>query len=227
MTSDLKKCFIEFLGTFLIAFSILCSLAFQLNHLIIPIIVGAIILSVMYAGAPISGGNFNPAISITSLFIGRMGSKKTLLYCLFQILGACYAALMVLLLSSSIKSLTPLDFPIPTQFVGETIFTTAFILIFCFAYLSKRVQGNNYFGLAIGSAAFAGISMLSSVCLAVFNPAVTISIALLGLATSKTIIWGLIAQLISILIATALFKLFNIDNIEKIEVVEIDEFIKK
>lgn len=227
MTSDLKKCFIEFLGTFLIAFSILCSIAFQINPLIAPFIIGATVMVVMYAGCPISGGNFNPAISITSLLIGRMGAKKTLLYCLFQIMGASYAALMVLLLSSATKSITPLNFPIATQFIAEAIFTTTVILIFCFSYLSKRVHGNNYFGLALGATFFAGISLFGGICLAVFNPAIAISMGLLGIATTKTIIWAIASHIIAIFIGTMLFKLFNIDNIEKIEVVGIDEFIKK
>ena len=227
MTSDLKKCFVEFLGTFFLCFTILCCILLPVNPAIVPIAIGLVLAVLVYAGGPISGGHYNPAVSLAIFLIGKMGAKKTLLYCLFQIFGAVYAALMALTLSSAIESITASAFAKAPLIVGEIIFTTLLIYTVIFTAVSKRIQGNPYFGFAIGGSVLIGVSAIGSISLAALNPAVAISVGIMKIAGWDIVLITIIANLVASAIACGLFKLLNIDDIQKVEVVGIDEFIRK
>ena len=227
MTSDLKKCFVEFFGTFFFTFTILCCVLLSPNAVLTPIIIGIALAVVVYAGGPISGGHYNPAVSLGIYLIGRMGSKKTLLYIIFQIFGASYAALMILLLSAFFDYAPPKEMAVGPLMVAEIIFTTLLIYVVMFCAVSKRVNGNNYFGLAIGTTVTVGIGAVGTICLTAFNPAVAIALLLTKVAVFKTVILTIIANVIAAFIACGLFKLLNLDNVEKVEIVGIDEFIRK
>ncbi|MBQ7449897.1 aquaporin [bacterium] len=228
MTSDLKKCFVEFFGTFFLCFTILCCVLLNTGAgaILNPLIIGLVLAAVVYAGGPISGAHYNPAVSLGIFLIGRMGSKKTLLYIIFQIFGAAYAALMILFLSFAIdKTVTNLS--IAPLMIAEIIFTTLLIYVVMFCAVSKRVNGNNYFGFAIGTSLTVGIAAVGSICLTAFNPAVAVALGLAGVACLKLVLLTILANVIAAFIACGLFKLLNLDDIEKVEIVGIDEFIRK
>ena len=227
MTSDLKKCFVEFFGTFFFCFSILSCVLIVPSATLTPVIIGLALAVLVYAGGPISGGHYNPAVSLGIFLIGRMGAKKTLLYIIFQIFGAAYAALMVLLLSSVFDFVPAKAFAIGPLMVAEIIFTTMLIFVVMFCAVSKRVNGNNYFGFAIGTSVMVGIGAVGSICLAAFNPAVAIALLLTRAALCKVVLVTIISNIIASFIACGLFKLLNLDDIEKVEIVGIDEFIRK
>ena len=227
MTSDLKKCFVEFFGTFFLCFTVLCCILLPINPVFAPIAIGLVLAVLVYAGGPISGGHYNPAVSLAIFFIGRMGSKKTLLYCIFQIFGAAYAALMALLLSSVFEPITQSDFSIIPLMISEIVFTILLIYTVLFTAVSKRVNGNQYFGFAIGTSVTVGISAVGGICLAAFNPAVAFAVGLLNIACFKVIFFTIVANIIAAGITCGLFRLLSLDDIEKVEIVAIDEFIRE
>ena len=227
MTSDLKKCFVEFFGTFFFCFTILSCVLIAPSSTITPIIIGLSLAILVYAGGPISGGHYNPAVSLGIYLIGRMGSKKTFLYIIFQIFGAAYAALMVLLLSSVFDFVPAKTFSVGPLMVAEIIFTTLLVYVVMFCAVSKRVNGNNYYGFAIGTSVMVGIGAVGSICLTAFNPAVAIALLLTRAALCKVVLITIISNIIAAFVACGLFKLLNLDNVEKVEIVGIDEFIRK
>ena len=227
VTSDLKKGFVEFIGTFFFCFTILSCILISPNAVLTPVIIGLTLAVLVYAGGPISGGHYNPAVSLGIYLIGRMGSKKTLLYIIFQIFGAAYAALMVLLLSSVFNIVPAKEFAIAPLMIAEIIFTTLLVYVVMFCAVSKRVNGNNYFGFSIGTSVMVGIGAVGSICLAAFNPAVAVALLLTRAALCKVVLLTILANIIASFIACALFKLLNLDDVEKVEIVGIDEFIRK
>lgn len=227
MTSDLKKCFVEFFGTFFLCFTVLCCVLLPVNTTLIPIAIGFVLAVLVYAGGPISGGHYNPAVSIAIFLIGRMGAKKTTLYCIFQIFGAAYASLMAFTLSSAFQPITTANFAKVPLISGEIIFTTLLIYTVIFTAVSKRIQGNQYFGAAIGTSVTVGVFAIGGISLAALNPAVAFSVGLLNIAPWGIIILTITANLIASVVACVLFKLLSLDDIEKVEVVGIDEFIRK
>lgn len=227
MTSDLKKCFVEFVGTFFLCFTVLCCVLLSANPTIAALTIGLVLAVLVYAGGPVSGGHYNPAVSLGIFLIGRMGAKKTLLYCVFQIFGAAYAALIAFSLTSVFQLTPATDFKIVPMMVAEIVFTTLLVYVVMFTAVSKRVQGNNYFGFAIGSSVAVGIGAVGTICLTAFNPAVAIALLVANVAVTKVVWCTIIANLIASVVAAVLFRLLTLDDVEKVEVVGIDEFIRK
>jgi glycerol uptake facilitator-like aquaporin len=87
----LKEVAVEFVGTLVFLYVILATGHFAA--------IGAILALVIYLGGPISGGNFNPAVTIM-LVVAKKQNKNTLLpYVLAQIAGG----LLALFLYTQIK----------------------------------------------------------------------------------------------------------------------------
>lgn len=86
----------EFLGTFIFLFIIL-----QQSQPV-PIAVG--LLAVIYAFASISGGHFNPAVSVMMGIQQKITMPEMILYIVMQIFGGIAAVLLYRYLESQKKS---------------------------------------------------------------------------------------------------------------------------
>lgn len=78
------KLFVEFLGTFLLLSVILISKG---N----PLAIGIVLAAVIFWGGAISGGHFNPAVSIMQLCGKQMSASEAIMYVGIQILAAVCA----------------------------------------------------------------------------------------------------------------------------------------
>ena len=83
---DLLKYLIEFIGTFIFLSVILTS-----GHAI-PI--GLALIVVIYWGGKISGGNFNPAVSIMMYLNKKLKLVDLLMYIIAQVLGGVVALVL-------------------------------------------------------------------------------------------------------------------------------------
>ena len=80
------KYFVEFLGTLFFLFTILASgNAFA---------IGLALAIAILVGGPISGGNFNPAVSVMMTVAGKLPKKDLLPYIIAQIAGGLTALQM-------------------------------------------------------------------------------------------------------------------------------------
>lgn len=79
----MNKYLVEFLGTLLFLFVILATG----NALAI----GAALAAVIMIGGPISGGNFNPAVSVMMYYAGKLSGPDLLPYILSQVAGGLAA----------------------------------------------------------------------------------------------------------------------------------------
>lgn len=89
----MKKFIVEFLGSFFFLFVIL----FTGNALAI----GAALALAIYLGGKISGGNYNPAVSVMMVMAGKLSKNQLLPYIVAQISGGIAA----LALSKVIKKI--------------------------------------------------------------------------------------------------------------------------
>jgi glycerol uptake facilitator-like aquaporin len=80
MILNLKKYITEFLGTLILVF---VGLSTSGNWLAI----GAALAICVYLGGPISGGSYNPAITISYLATNKINTPEFVLYIVFEILG--------------------------------------------------------------------------------------------------------------------------------------------
>jgi aquaporin Z len=79
----LNKYLVEFLGTLFFVYIILATGN--------AIAIGAAMAIIVMIGGSISGGNFNPAVSVAMVAAGRLSSSELLPYILAQIFGGLIA----------------------------------------------------------------------------------------------------------------------------------------
>lgn len=155
-----------------------------------PLAIGCSLMIMVYMGGHISGGHYNPAVSLAAAMRGALPWGRFLPYVVSQTLGALAAALVVLAVLRRTFA------PVPGEGVSsasallvEVLFTFALCLVVLNTATSRKTQGNSYFGLAIGFtivvAAFAG----GPVSGGAFNPAVGIGTTLVH-ATMGPGSWG-------------------------------------
>ena len=91
MYSVAVKCLIEVIGTF---FFVSVILNMYKNKLIGPIAIAVALLLAIYLGGPISGGHFNPAVTLSMYLKHKLAFNEASMYVLSQIIGA-YVAILV------------------------------------------------------------------------------------------------------------------------------------
>jgi len=176
--SWLDACLCEFLYSMFFCFVVLNTTAARTysseGNQFYGLAIGAMVLAASYAAGPISGGLINPAITIGADLAGAgTGFGKSLIYAVFQLLGAAVAALLF-------KAVRPLDFDeheTPrTRLLSEMIGTFALVLTVGLAVLAKTPLAV----VAIAGCLVAMVYALGDVSGAHFNPAVTVAILVSG-----------------------------------------------
>jgi aquaporin Z len=166
-----KKYLTEFIGTFFLVFTV--CLAAGGHASIPPIAIGASLMVMVYMGGPISGGHYNPAVSLAALMSGKLPGKELIPYWISQLAGAIVAAAI----SDWILGTSFAPAPAPTAsawqaLVVEFLYTFALCIVVLNVATSKRSAGNSYFGLAIGFTVLVGAFAGGGISGGAFNPAV-------------------------------------------------------
>jgi len=173
----------EFIGTFFLVLTV-CLTAPTGNPLA-PLAIGASLMIMVYMGGHVSGGHYNPAVSLAAALRGALPKAQLVPYWAAQVLGAVVAAFVA-------KSTSNLAFACaPGGGVGagsalaiEFLFTFALCLVVLNSATAKKTEGNSFYGLAIGFtvvvAAFAGGGISGGA----FNPAVGLGPILVNALTS-------------------------------------------
>ena len=66
MKELLKKCLVEFIGAFFLVFTIGCASFPNSQNAFPPMAIGFILMVMVYAGGHVSGGHYNPAVSLAA-----------------------------------------------------------------------------------------------------------------------------------------------------------------
>ncbi len=210
MKENFKKYLVEFIGTFFLVFTVGCAVFSRTSEPAIAI--GFVLMVMVYAGGHISGGHYNPAVSLAAAVRGALSWKYIAQYYTAQILGAVIAALAV----NYVVAVPPIEampvFNIPALIIGEFLFTFALCYVVLLTATSKAVEGNSYYGLAIGSTVTAGIYAVSSFCLAAFNPAVVIGLFTNGVVTPQVAVITIVTNLIAGAVAALAYKFVSCDR---------------
>jgi aquaporin Z len=100
--------------------------------LILPFAFGLGLMAAIGVAGPVSGGHFNPAVTLAALFDGRVDWRDAIGYVVAQIIGALGASLAILLITtkSIVQASVNAPGPVaPTQFESELhAFSTEIIL---------------------------------------------------------------------------------------------------
>ena len=85
----------EFIGTFFLVLTV--GLTVTQGSQFAPLAIGASLMIMVYAGGDVSGGHYNPAVSLAAVLRGALPSNQYLSYVVSQILGAVAASLVTYL----------------------------------------------------------------------------------------------------------------------------------
>ncbi|PLS26369.1 MIP/aquaporin family protein [Bifidobacterium parmae] len=101
----------ELVGTFLICFAIYVfstfgSIVFQLNLAYIALGTGLVYAAAVFALGGVSGGQFNPAVTVAAMVTGRTKLVDGILYIVFQVVGATLAGMLVKFLLPTSENVT-------------------------------------------------------------------------------------------------------------------------
>jgi aquaporin Z len=166
MKSDMQRRLVaEFVGTFWLVFggcgSAVLAAAFPklgIGFLGVSFAFGLTVLSMAYAVGHISGGHFNPAVTIGLWFAGRCDNKHVLPYVLIQVIGAICASAALWFIASGQPGWVSGGFAAngygdlsPGKYSMGSCFAAEFLLTFFFLMI---IIGTTSKGAAVG---FAGI----------------------------------------------------------------------
>ncbi|MDR2294924.1 MAG: aquaporin [Microbacterium sp.] len=208
----------EALGTFLLVFGLIGAALFS-SHLadvqnapapgIVPVVaavaVGLSVIMGAYAFGPISGGHFNPAVTLGLAAAGRFAWKDTLPYIIAQVVGGVVASSALVLIglfgpagwltsaqdsgfaSNGWGKLSPGGFDMPAAIIIEVILTALFLFVILGVTHAKR--GTQFGGLVIGLSLTLILLVAVPVDNASVNPARSLATAIYGGGDALSMLW--------------------------------------
>ncbi|MBN1870288.1 MAG: aquaporin [Candidatus Omnitrophica bacterium] len=209
---NMNKYIVEFIGTFFLLLVIgLCVIEPGGAGAMAPLAIGTILMVMVYAGGHISGGHYNPAVTLGVWMRGKCEAKEVPFYMVAQVLGALAASLLVVYLKgdSLIVAANP---KIANVFIAELIFTFALVFVVLNVATAKKTTGNSYYGLAIGFTLMTAAYSIGSISGCAINPAVAIGITLMGLSKLSNLWVFLVANFAGGALASMVFKITNSDE---------------
>lgn len=208
MNMTAKKYLVEFIGTFFLVLTVGMTVINPDAGTIAPLAIGSALMIMVYAGGHVSGGHYNPAVTLAVWLRGRCPQSDVLPYMGSQLAGGILAAMAVLFLKGD-PTVMPQEVGIFPALVAELIGTFALAYVVLNVATAKATAGNSHFGLAIGftvtvmAFAFGGISG------GAFNPAVALGITVMHLAKTANLWIYLVANLAGGALAAVAFRFIN------------------
>jgi aquaporin Z len=204
----MNKYIVEFIGTFFLVLTVGCSVIIGGAGVIAPLAIGSALMVMIYAGGHISGGHYNPAVTLGVWVRGRCAARDVVPYWTSQLIGAALAAAAVGSLKGGAEP-KPMTLSAGPALLAEFLFTFALVYVVLNSATAKGTAGNSFYGLAIGFTVMTGAFAVGSVSGAAFNPAVATGISLMGLSPWANIWIYLVANLAGGAAAGMTFKLLN------------------
>ncbi len=164
----MKAYIFECIGTFFLVLTIALSKD--------PLAIGLVLTCLVYAGASVSGAHYNPAVSFTLYLRNILTLEKLKGYIISQSLGALAAVTVSTVIFHTTLQVQPgASISWLSALIAEFLYTFLLLSVILHVAASKKTQGNNYFGLAIGITVFAGAKSVGVLSGGAFNPAVGIA----------------------------------------------------
>jgi aquaporin Z len=207
----MNKYLTELIGTFFLVLTIGCSVIGGAT--LPPLAIGAVLMVMIFAGGHISGGHYNPAVTLAVTMRGRCSPADAGPYIGSQLLGAVLAALTTKFLMPAAKlaevKAMDLSQTIPQALVAEFLFTFALCYVVLNVATAKANANNSFYGLAIGFTVLAGAFAVGGISGGAFNPAVAVGISMLGLASWANIWIYLVGNFAGAVAAATVFRFNN------------------
>jgi aquaporin Z len=204
-----KKFIVELIGTFFLVFTVGQCVIAPGAGVIAPLAIGAALMVMIYAGGHVSGGHYNPAVSLSVSIRGLLSPVELLAYVVAQLIGAALAVSATTYLKDGHPVVAGSVHAGPA-ILAEFLFTFALTFVVLNVATVKSVAGNSYYGLAIGSTVMVGALAVGSVSGGAFNPAVAVGITLLHISDAASLAYLLIGEILGAIASAGLFRALNL-----------------
>jgi aquaporin Z len=199
----------EFIGTFFLCLTV--GMTVLNGTPLAPLAIGSSLMIMVYMGGHISGGHYNPAVSLAVLLRGALPAAQFIPYVVSQLLGAAAAGLVTQLIMGNTAAPAPsVDATTMAATLNEVLFTFALCLVVLNVATSSKTKGNSYYGLAIGFTVVVGAFAGGGVSGGAYNPAVGLGLNLVhGLLTGASMghVWlYLVGPLVGGALAALVFR---------------------
>jgi len=183
-----RKYLAELLGTFLFMMAGYASVAnFGLAQpaipgvLVVPFSFGLGLLAAIYAFGHVSGGHFNPAVTVAMVLDKRTSAMDAVGYIVAQIIGAIAAAAVIYVTVSQAAVAAGITKPgAGISDVSALVLEAVFTAIFLIVILTASKRAGDFAGLAIALTLIAIHFAIANVTGSSVNPARSIGSALVG-----------------------------------------------
>jgi aquaporin Z len=204
----MKKYLTEFIGTFFLVLTVGMTVIEPGATNFAPLAIGSALMIMVYAGGHISGGHYNPAVTLAVWLRGRCPASDVGPYWGSQIAGSVVATIITLWLKGdpTVLPMDPAPFPaLMAEFIGT--FALAYVVLN--VATSKGTAGNSFYGLAIGFTVMVMAFGLGGISGGAFNPAVATGITLMHVAKASNIWIYLLGNLAGGAVAAGVFRFVN------------------
>ncbi len=196
----------EFIGTFFLVFTVgMTVLEPHSAGIMAPLAIGSALAVMVFAGGHISGGHYNPAVSLAVFLRGKLSSKDLGKYWIVQIIAGIIAGYLTIYYKGY-PTQPPLSLETAKAFLAEFLFTFALCYVVLNVALAKGTKGNSFYGWAIGFTVLIGAYAVGSVSGAAFNPAVAVGITIMQLSIWSNLWIFILANLLGGTCAALVFK---------------------
>ena len=208
----MNKYLTEFIGTMFLVLVVGVAAIGGAAGAMAPMAIGTTLMVMVYAGGHISGGHYNPAVTLAVLVRGKIDIGGAITYWIAQ-LGGALAAWAIATFIFDVEGADTSAVTSVSQALGAEILGT-----FALAYVvlntatAKGTNGNSFYGLAIGFTVMACAYTFGGFSGGAFNPAVAI-----GACLMKGFIWAdlwiyLVGCLAGGVLAGLVFNMNNPDD---------------
>jgi len=206
----MRKYLVEFIGTFFLVLTV-CMTVLGGAGSFAPIAIGSILMVMIFAGGHISGGHYNPAVTLGVFMRGKMPAADVLPYMVAQILAGVVAPLVAIpmLVSMGAPDVETTRLDVVPSLIAEVLGTFALVYVVLNVATAKGTEGNSFYGLAIGFTVLACAYALGGVSGGAFNPAVATGISVAEIKSFSDIWVYLVANLGAGALAALVFNFVN------------------
>ncbi len=204
----MKKYIVEFIGMFLFVLTVGMVVIDPGIGNLAPIAIGSVLMVLVYAGGHVSGGHYNPAVTLAVWLRGRCKTADVIPYWVAQIAGAFAASYVVLYLKGN-PTVTPAEIKVVPSLIAEFIGTFALCYVVLNVATAKATAGNSNYGLAIGFTVVVMAFALGGISGGAFNPAIATGITVMHIEKTSNLWIYLAGDLAGGALAALTFKFIN------------------
>lgn len=200
MTLDPRKLVVEFIGTFFLVLTVGMTVIDPPAN-VVPfagLAIGVVLAVMIFAGGHISGGHYNPAVTLGVLLRGKVTINDAVGYWIVQVAAGIVAAIAVTIMKPAMPAEAlngSLD--LVPALLAEFLFTFALVYVVLNVATAKGTEGNSFYGFAIGFTVVAGAYAVGSVSGGAFNPAVAVGGSIMNIFAWGNIWIYLVAELVA------------------------------